>query len=407
MTDFTMTFYDNYKKKQPDFKVLQVLLISPFHGGSHAAWATGLQRNSSHQVKLLTLPARFWKWRMHGGSVTLARRFASEGVIPDVILATDMVDLSTFLALTRPHTGRLPVALYMHENQLTYPLPEDGTTGPMRRQKGERDLHYAFVNYASMLSADRIYFNSNYHLDEFFGALPGYLRRFPEFRELETVPILKQRSTVLPVGIDTEFLLAGSGPDRRRERPLILWNQRWEFDKRPQLFFQTLRQSVDSGREFDVAICGENFRRRPIEFESAKEDLADRVVHFGFTQAKEYRDWLWQSNVVVSTAVHEFFGLSILEAIFCHTMPILPNSLSYPQLIPQPFHDLCLYESQKELLQKLNWAIDNPERAREIAATLAESASRFGWAELANQYDHALYRLWQEQHIQSTPESCI
>lgn len=401
MTDFTMNFYDNYKKNEPDFKALQVLLISPFHGGSHAAWATGLQRSSSHQVKLLTLPARFWKWRLHGGSVTLARRFAAEGAVPDVLLATDMVDLSTFLALTRPHTGRLPVALYMHENQLTYPLPDDRTTGPMRRQKGERDLHYAFVNYVSMLSADHIFFNSYYHLNEFFGALPGYLHRFPEYRELETVPTLRQRSTVLPVGIDTEFLRAGKSPDRPREKPLILWNQRWEYDKRPELFFQALHQSARSGREFDVAICGENFRRRPIEFERAREDLSERVLHFGFAEAEEYRDWLWQSTVVVSTAAHEFFGLSIVEAIFCHTMPILPNSLSYPQLIPQSFHDLCLYRSQEELVEKLNWAIDNPVRVHEIAAALAESASRFGWTELARQYDLELLELWKERLAQS------
>ena len=40
----------------------------------------------------------------------------------------------------------------MHENQLTYPLPDDPTTGPMRRQLGERDRHYAFINYASTVS---------------------------------------------------------------------------------------------------------------------------------------------------------------------------------------------------------------------------------------------------------------
>ena len=39
---------------------------------------------------MLTLPDRFWKWRMHGGAVTLARRFMADGVgSPDVVLATD------------------------------------------------------------------------------------------------------------------------------------------------------------------------------------------------------------------------------------------------------------------------------------------------------------------------------
>ena len=47
-------------------------------GGSHQAWAEGYAAHSAHMVELLTLPARFWKWRMHGGAVTLARRWLAE-----------------------------------------------------------------------------------------------------------------------------------------------------------------------------------------------------------------------------------------------------------------------------------------------------------------------------------------
>ena len=125
-------------------------LLSPYHGGSHQAWAEGYRDHSAHAVTLLTLPAHFWKWRMHGGAVTLARRWLAAGEpTPDLILATDLLDLTTFLALTRARTGHVPTALYMHENQLTYPLPDDPTTGPMRRQLGERDRHYACLLYTS------------------------------------------------------------------------------------------------------------------------------------------------------------------------------------------------------------------------------------------------------------------
>ena len=111
----------------------EIMIVSPYHGGSHRAWAEGYQKFSQNDVALLTMPARFWKWRMHGGAVTLARRFNRDGWQPDLILATDMLDLTTFLALTRHRIDKLPVALYLHENQLTYPLPADAATGPMRR----------------------------------------------------------------------------------------------------------------------------------------------------------------------------------------------------------------------------------------------------------------------------------
>jgi len=40
---------------------MKILLVSPFHGGSHQAWAEGLREHSSADIRLLTLPDRFWK----------------------------------------------------------------------------------------------------------------------------------------------------------------------------------------------------------------------------------------------------------------------------------------------------------------------------------------------------------
>ena len=140
-------------------------LLEPYCIGSHQLWAEGYARYSRHRVVLLTMPGRFWKWRMHGGAVTLARlarqQWETEGR-PPLLLVSDMLDLPAFLGLTRDFLADVPVALYFHENQLTYPLPP-----------GEkRDLHYAFINYTSALAADRVFFNSAYHRDSFFAELP-------------------------------------------------------------------------------------------------------------------------------------------------------------------------------------------------------------------------------------------
>ena len=171
---------------------MRLLLVSPHHGGSHQAWADGYGRFSKHNIDYLKRPARFWKWRMHGGAATLARRFNEAGQTPDLIMSTDMLDLTTFLSLTRATTHHTPVVLYMHENQLTYPLPADKSSGPMRRRLGERDHHYAFINYASMLAADQNWFNSPFHMGSLFSALPNFLKHFPEYNELCPVEILQQ-----------------------------------------------------------------------------------------------------------------------------------------------------------------------------------------------------------------------
>ena len=105
---------------------MKVLALEPWYGGSHRNFLDGLVKHSGHTFHRITMAARFWKWRMHGGAVTMARKAiqaVGEGFVPEVILATDYVNLPAFLALTRPHLTDMPVLLYLHENQLTYPLP--------------------------------------------------------------------------------------------------------------------------------------------------------------------------------------------------------------------------------------------------------------------------------------------
>lgn len=414
---------------------MNVLLVSPYHGGSHQAWAEGYSRYSSHRVQLLTLPARFWKWRMHGGAVTLARNFLDSAQDPDLILATDMLDVTTFLSLTRPATEHIPLVLYMHENQLTYPLPGEGKQGPMRRQRGERDLHYVFINYASMLAADRVLFNSAYHHESWFSALPRFLKHFPENNELETVDELRARSEVLAVGIDLQALkgaLAGSddaalppqkqsgstrsqsaAPDgdkvapptattdhdtqaSSQRAPLILWNQRWEYDKNPSAFFRALYHVQSEGIPFRLALCGQNYRRQPAEFEEARERLAQELVHVGYARQEQYRRLLWEASIVISTARHEFFGLSILEAIYCRTFPLLPRRLSYPELIPDTFHGHCLYEDHDDLLQRLQRALTRPEESARLAEQLAPAVEKYAWTKMAPRYDATLSGLIEE-----------
>lgn len=365
-----------------------ILLLSPYHGGSHQAWADGFQLNSQHLLELLTMPDRFWKWRMHGGAVTLARRFLASKKHYDLILATDMLDLTTFLALTRPYTATTPTVLYMHENQMTYPLPIDGTTGPMRRQLGERDRHYAFINFASLLAADTVCFNSQFHLDSYFDELPRYLNHLPEFKELGRIAVLREKSRVLPVGVDFKRLDQTDGQASiHNEIPLIIWNQRWEYDKNPAAFFVALFVMADEGIPFRLALCGQQYGKRPSTFDTALNKLQEQIIHVGYADAATYRQLLWEATVTVSTAQHEFFGISILEAIYAHTFPLLPNRLSYPELIPTEWHSDCLYHSQDDLVERLRSVLMQPRKARAVVRGLATAVSKYDWSQIAPQYD--------------------
>jgi glycosyltransferase involved in cell wall biosynthesis len=374
---------------------MRILLLEPYFTGSHRVWAEGYARHSGHQVSTLSLPGRWWKWRMHGGAVTLARlaeEWVSKNGPPDLLLATDMLDLTTLLALTRDWSADIPTALYMHENQLTYPLPDDPTTGPMRRQAGERDLHYAFINYTSMLAADRVLFNSQYHLDAWFSALPKLLKRFPDLNDLGNVSTLQERSAVLPLGLDLQRLQAGNkrSPYLRypSASPIVLWNHRWEYDKDPATFFRALSILIEEGVDFRVAVCGESFRRVPSEFDHARERLGERVIQWGRIEPVEvYAQLLWTSDIVASTAIHDFFGAAVVEAIYCGCRPVLPRRLAYPEHIPQEQWAACLYDGFDQLVERLRGAILQPQ------LNLQPAVERYDWECMISQYDAAMAAL--------------
>jgi len=277
----------------------------------------------------------------------------------------------------------------MHENQLTYPPPLGA----------KRDLTYGMIQHLSMLAADRVCFNSAYHLESWFGEAPRLLKHFPDYTHLETVATARAKSSVLPVGCDLRRLDRCEGLGTRNQasgnpvasplahRPLILWNQRWEYDKDPGTMLRALYMLADERLEFRIALAGENFRMQPAEFEEARARLGDRLVHYGYAESEaDYAQLLWDADIVLSTAIHEFFGVSIVEAITCGCLPILPRRLSYPELIPALWHDRCLYDDFAGLLAHLRAAIADPAAPPALRASMA----RFDWQALAPVYDALL-----------------
>ncbi|MEM7336776.1 MAG: glycosyltransferase, partial [Chloroflexota bacterium] len=171
-------------------------------------------------------------------------------------------------------------------------------------------------------------------------------------------------------------------------QPLILWNQRWEYDKNPDLFFETLFKLAEEGLDFEAAICGEAFGKRPLIFEQAAAQLKNRIIHMGFAEQDQYERLLWQADIVVSTALHEFFGISIVEAIGCHTKPILPNRLSYPEILgTHEEKSSFFYHTDEELYQRLKEAIQEVSTSEPRRNEESISVERYQWDKIAPKYD--------------------
>ncbi len=322
---------------------------------------------------------------MHGGAITLADRILDRRADFDLILATDMLDLNVFLSLVRRRCASTPTALYFHESQLSYPWsPTD------RDPALARDRHYAFINYASALAADRILFNSDFHRLSFLEALPPFLSAYPDFENKGTIAAIAAKSETLPLGIDLAALNRCRPATRSaKTRPLLLWNHRWEYDKDPEAFFALLFGLIERGTEFDVALLGERFRQEPAYFAAARSRLGARIVAYGRAESfAEYGHWLWRADIAPVTARQDFFGGSTVEAIHCGCWPLLPARLAYPEHIDIEAHPECYYSSLEEGIDKLD-ALIRSEAWRE-PCPLAKAVARYDWATCGPLYDRRL-----------------
>lgn len=361
---------------------MRILFLDPYHGGSHRAFSEGFAARSRHQVTVWSLPARKWKWRMQQAAWYFAERLQTiKAPLPDRILTTDMLNLAELKALLPDAMHQTPLYLYFHENQFSYPV---GPKAP------KIEFQWGIINAASALAANRIAFNSHYNLSDFFKKLHQGNRLAGESHLCEeTLSKLKQRASVIPVGLDFEALDKAQCP-KQTGIPLLLWNHRWEHDKNPESLFSALRTLIARGRAFEIAICGEGFRDQPACFRDAPQWLGNRLVAFGHQPLETYYRWLWRANAVISTANQEFLGLSVLEAMYCGAFPILPNRLSYPELLPEPLRAAHLYAQDDDLASAIEHFLLTPTTFTPKSSFL----ERYAWPQVTAALDR-----WLEAEI--------
>ncbi|MEE2778136.1 MAG: DUF3524 domain-containing protein [Acidobacteriota bacterium] len=357
---------------------MKVLALEPFLGGSHRAFLEGWQSHSRHTWTTLGLPARKWKWRMRQSPLLFAGEIderRSSGESWDVCFCSDMLALAELKGLLATPLG-VPTVVYFHENQLTYPV----------RFPKERDYHFGLTNVTSALAADRVWFNSSFHQDDFLGAIPAFVRLMPHPRPAAVTERIRARAQVAHPGVQPPAERAPRG-----SVPHILWAARWEHDKGPDTFFEALDLLAARGHDFQVSVLGEAYRERPAVFDRARARLGDRVAHWGFVEPRDdYLKILAETDLFVSTARHEFFGLAAVEAMAAGATPLLPRRLSYPELVDLEHHpelERCFYDgSAPGLADRAAALMRDPDPPR-------AAMTRFLWSSRAPALDLALEEL--------------
>ena len=311
----------------------KILLISAYDAASHRYWRESLAAQfSEHRWQQIFLPPRYFSWRQAGHVLSLQREYEEQlKQNYDLIVATSMTQLALLRGIYK-NLASIPAVLYFHENQFDYPV---------QNQNRNRQLHQLNSIY-SALSADQLVFNSEYNRQTWLAGADALLSKMPDFVPPDVSKNCENKSMVLPVPIPADCRPAEK-PDNHQLT--LVWNHRWEYDKGIDLLLMFLRQLKLHKIDFKIHIIGQVFRQQPDAFEQIKREMKSHIGHWGFVPERaDYIEVLQQSDVVLSTALHEFQGLAVMEAVACGCIPLVPDRLAYQEYYPAD----CRYASSPE-----------------------------------------------------------
>ncbi len=325
--------------------VRNYLLLEPFYGGSHKRFCEAVEKAVPGQWTRLTLRDRHWKWHARGCISYWTQTHPDILKQPyDAIFTSSLVPLCELIALN-PSLAGVPTIVYCHENQFSYP----------NRQHRERDNHFGFSEFVNFQVATKVVFNSAFNRDSFLENARKFLKRMPDCSVIDQLEKIAEKSEIIPVLFDYPTVEPMPTDSIDPRGPLILWNHRWEHDKDPETFFDVLHTLDAQGCPFRLSLCGQKFSRVPECFSHGIESLAKHIVNDApFASRDEYTAQLGEVDIVVSTAKHEFFGISMLEATLCGAYPLVPNRLVYPEIYPSEFR----YDTPRDLVNRLTELIN-------------------------------------------------
>ena len=355
---------------------LKVLALEPWDAGSHRSVRESITRHSRHAWHWITRPGRGARWRLRYGGIDFAaeaHELSERGSKYDAVFVSGLCSLSDFRAAAPSEIRNLPHILYMHENQASYPVSE-----AVDRRTIDRDSHLAFTNLASIEGSDKVLWNSIYNQQSFIEEMGIMMRRAPESIGDGWQRRLEEKSVTAwpPVEIDDlvgEQVLHNSEDvsypalaQGARKRVRVAWPRRWEHDKGCDELLRRIETHRDD-EEFDFqwVILGERYQRMPAAMHVILDQHADVLDHSPeYATRASYLQKLSTCDWVTSTALHEFFGIAVVESLLSGCLPWLPDRLSYPELLPQGCIDYTPWnmpinhdEVRESIRQHLNPAI--------------------------------------------------
>jgi len=354
---------------------VDVLFIEPFCGGSHKQLMDLLATIDCISSDFIMLPAKKWHWKARTSALYCAQIIEIKKTYKTVFCSS-VLNLCELLGLC-PNLSKCKKIVYFHENQLVYPV----------RKREDGDFQYGYNQILTALCADLLVFNSQFNMTSFLSNIDSFLKLVPDHRPKCVKESLVHKCFVLyfPISDLPDAVMTN---ENQADVLHIVWPHRWEHDKNPDEFFHILLELKKNNFKFVVSVLGEQYSQIPSIFETAKASLGvEYIKHWGFVQDKlEYYSILQAADVSVSTAKHEFFGVSMMESAMCGCFPLCPNRLSYPELFPSQ----CIYNTDRQLYKRLREYCTKKHLCKVHFGSNDFKFDRFSWQRLKPEYSAIL-----------------
>ncbi|MCO4781592.1 MAG: DUF3524 domain-containing protein [Candidatus Cloacimonetes bacterium] len=361
---------------------MKILLLEAFYGGSHKTFVDTFVKYSCHDIDLITLPGRFFKWRTRGAAYYFIDQIKDISKY-DLIFCGSMMSVADLVSHFRQELN-VPIVSYFHETQFAYPI-----------KQGEKfDVQYGLNDVATAKASDYCIFNSMFHKEQFLSDTKKYLSKMPDYQPLWLINDIDKKSQVIYPCSDFTSNIEKYDIRQLKQNGLlnIVYNHRWEHDKNPEEFFNVLVRVAKKGYNFNLYVLGESYKNSPEIFEWAKKQLSNHIMHFGYVESKQdYYKILALSDLVISTSWQENYGISVVEAMSFGCLALLPKRLSYPELLNDERLSAYMYaDLEQSLIKVLEMSLEDIDEDKQ---KFVECMKRFETQNLVAQLDQLFVRV--------------
>jgi glycosyltransferase involved in cell wall biosynthesis len=199
---------------------------------------------------------------------------------------------------------------------------------------------------------------------------------------LRRYPFVEPRLSIVPLGVDTQALLAAEPFET--DRPVVLVAGRLEAYKRVDIAIRAVARMRADAR---LVVCGTGSHKPALERLVQELGIASRVSFLGYVSAGELCRWQRTATSTLSLSAREAFGLVLLEAAVAGGRGVASDIPAHVELAQQVGRDARIDVMAPEVTA-VAAALD---RQVEMGRPTTVPDLSFDWSAMARRFE-AIYR---------------